>query len=213
MTMGAKKKDLVVLTADKNIEFTIRGILERRESLDIRRVEYDVFGHPGRDPGCLKGSHDYLRPFINRYDYALVVFDREGCGRENLSRIQIEKFVENELEKSGWNDRASVIVIDPELEMWVWSDSPHVESILGWKESKPCLRDWLKEMKFLDEGQIKPGRPKEAMEKVLCKVGKSKSSKIFHRLSQKVSLNRCSDLAFSKLKNVLQRWFNLSPNI
>jgi hypothetical protein len=30
---------------------------------------------------------------------------------------------------SGWENRAAAVVLDPELEIWVWSDSPEVEAV------------------------------------------------------------------------------------
>jgi len=78
------ESDLVVLTADKNMKFAIQGLLNRPESLGIRPVTAEVFIHPERDPGCLLRADAFLRPFVNRFVHAIVMFDREGCGREHL---------------------------------------------------------------------------------------------------------------------------------
>jgi hypothetical protein len=53
MSPAPRRKDLVVLAADKNTEFTVRGLLDSRTAaLGIRRVVFDVYPHPERDPGC-----------------------------------------------------------------------------------------------------------------------------------------------------------------
>jgi hypothetical protein len=199
-------KNLVILVADKYIEFAIKGVLSRRGSLRIRSISYDIYVHPGHDAGCRCYCWDFLRPFVNHYSYALVIFDREGCGDE-ASRENIELEVETKLAQSGWGEHASTIVIDPELEMWVWSDSPHVKSALGWANKHPDLRDWLKQKGFLSPDQLKPARPKEAVEEALREARKAKSSAIYYQLAQSVSLNRCIDPAFLKLKSILQKWF------
>ncbi len=202
-------KDLVILAADSNIESTLEGLLSRTPSLHIHPIQYKINVYQKRtDPGCYKRAHDFLRPFMKQYHYALVMFDREGCGHENLTREQLETSVEEQLYQSGWKNRAAAIVFDPELEIWVWSDSPHVATILGWKQQYSPLKNWLITQEFLSEDEVKPARPKEAMVAVLKTVSKKRSSKIYRQLAEKVSLERCSDPAFLKLKQTLQSWFS-----
>jgi hypothetical protein len=99
-------------------------------------------------------------------------------------------------------------VLEPELEIWVWSDSPHVAEILGWKNKQTDLKTWLIKKGFLQEGELKPSKPKESMEAVLKEVRKPRSSMLYRRLAEKVSFGRCSDEAFKKLKSTLQNWFS-----
>lgn len=202
------QKDLVILAADKNIEFTIRGLFSRPQALKIRSLEFDIFVHPEHDPGCFKKSDDFLRPFANSYQYGVVVFDKEGCGREKASRKDLEIEIEERLSKTGWNTRARAIVLDPELEVWVWSDSPQVDIVLGWDGKEPDLRTWLENEGRLKAHAAKPSRPKEALEAALRKVSKARSSARYAQLAQQVSFERCSDPAFLKLKAVLQSWFS-----
>jgi hypothetical protein len=206
--LSLPQKDLVVLVPDRNIEFTIKGLFSRNNSFGIRSFIYDIFAHPSHDSGCFGDCHSFLRPFINSYSHAMVIFDREGCGRESLlTREEIEVEVEQRLQQNGWGDRAVVIVIDPELENWVWSDSPHVDSVLGWENQNPNLRIWLKERGWWNDADIKPSRPKEALEDALHKVRKPRSSSIYLQLAEKVSFARCSDDSFIKLRTRLQEWF------
>lgn len=98
-------------------------------------------------------------------------------------------------------------MIDPELETWVWSESPHVDAALGWSGRSPDLRSWLTERGWLDSGNPKPRRPKEAVEKALWAIRKARSSAIYAQLARKVTVSGCVDPAFSKLKATLQTWF------
>lgn len=200
-------KDLVVLVADKNMECAIRGIVSRGRALAFRTVDFDIYVHPERDPGCLRKAHIFLRPFSESYAHALVAFDRQGCGREEQTRQDLESEVEGNLARSGWDDRAACVVIDPELEVWVWSDSPHVESVLGWEGQAPRLRDWLQQQELWLPAKPKPLQPKDCVEKALRRAGKPRSSSLYLRLARLVSMDRCSDGAFRKLKNTLSRWF------
>jgi hypothetical protein len=207
MTATDNGKDLVLLLADKNMQFAINGILSRPQSLSIRPVTWDTFVHPESDPGCLRRADAFLRPFVNQYRRAMVMLDREGCGRQHLPREELEAQVEESLARSGWDDRAAAVIIDPELENWVWSDSPEVERVLGWREQDMQLRQWLSGKEFLSAGSRKPPRPKEAMQEVLRFVRKPRSSSIYGELARRVGFNRCEDPAFHKLKNTLSVWF------
>jgi hypothetical protein len=204
------KTDLILLVADKNTASALEGILSRPQSLGIRAIRFEIHVHPESDPGCLKRSTDLLRLFANTCERGLVIFDREGCGQENQVRDELETQVRTNLAKNGWDDRAEVIVVDPELETWVWSDSPHVATELGWQNQKGPMRTWLCEQGYLDDvGDIKPNRPKEAMEAILRKTKTPRSSAIYNSLAAKVSFDRCQDPAFQKLKSTLHSWFGI----
>ena len=207
MSEGAAK-DLVCLVADKDLEQAIGALLQRPEALDIRPPIFDVFPHPEKDPGCCHHGVDFLRPFATRYRHALLVFDFEGCGREGKTSSELEQDLETDLSRNGWDDRARVIVIEPELEVWVWSDSPEVDAILGWSGKLPGLRAWLEQEGWLEAGAAKPERPKEAMEAALREARKPRSSATFRKLAETVSFQRCQDRKFLRLKQVLQRWFD-----
>lgn len=203
-------KDLVILAADKDTEFAVRGLLSRHHSLGISKPDYDLYVHSKHDPGCLIGSPDFLRIFVNSHHRALVIFDREGCGKENLSREEIERDVENRLTANGWDDRCSVIVLDPEVEIWVWSDSPHVDRILGWENRQPSLNEWMTNQGHIRPGDIKPSRPKEVFLQALRMSEIPKSSGLFQQLAKSVSLDGCIDPSFQKLRTLLRGWFPIS---
>jgi hypothetical protein len=204
---GVPTKDLIVLVADQDMLFSLRGLLSRPGSLGIRAVEYDVYPHPHHDPACLLEAHDFLRPFVRSYVHALVVFDREGCGQEHRTRDELEQIVEKHLTRNGWDDHAAAIAIDPELENWVWSNSPHVDLALGWKGRQPSLSEWLVQDGFVQVRYNKPARPKEAMEKALRMSKKSRSSSVFKLLAETVGVEGCADSAFNKFRETLKTWF------
>lgn len=122
----------------------------------------------------------------------------------------MEAKIEDNLSRTGWKDRSAAIVIDPELEVWVWSDSPVVEKQLKWSSRYPGLRDWLVSKGFLRADATKPSRPKEAVEAVLREVRLPRSSSLYRALAERVSLAKCTDRAFEKLRSTLQRWFGIS---
>lgn len=201
--------DLLVLTADKDTEFALKGLLGRHRALGIRPIQsVKILTHPRRDPAVFRDSHGFLRPFINQAKHALVVFDREGSGERSRDRAQMEMSVQAHLDGNGWSGRSAVVVIDPELESWVWSDSPAVDSVLGWPCGGRALRPWLTEKGLLSGA--KPSRPKEAVEAALRHSRTIRSSALYLSLAQQVSFERCTDPAFLRLRSVLSEWFRPS---
>ena len=76
------------------------------------------------------------------------MFDYEGSGREHRHQPQeLQETLNREFDRSAWGKRARAIVLSPELEAWVWSGSPHVDDVAGWKNRQPSLKQWLVERK------------------------------------------------------------------
>jgi len=200
-------KDLVCLVPDRNVEYGLRGLLERNISLGIREITYDIYVHPKRDPGILNGASDFLQEFSSIYSCGIVFIDYEGCGRENEKNpedISIE--IKNSLSQK-WGHRIEVIVFRPKLEIWLWVDSPHTANELGW-DNYPNLKDFLIQRGLWISGKLKPDRPKEAVEAALWKRKIPRSSSIYYNIAKKVSLERCTDASFHNFKSLLKRWFS-----
>jgi hypothetical protein len=201
--------DLVVLVPDRNMEQAVSRLLERPADVGIRPISHQVYVHSRRDPGCVREAHDFLRPFTRVYDYALVMFDHEGSGRETEQPAALAGQVRERLWRNGWSQRAGVVVLVPELEVWVWSASPHVESCLGWAGRQPSLRTWLEDRGHWPTDGPKPAHPKEALEAALYQVRKPRSSAVYAQLAQRVSLSGHTEPAFLDFVRMLQGWFAL----
>jgi hypothetical protein len=196
--------DLVVLVADKDIEYALRGLLRRPEALGIRRIATDFISHPQHDPGVFTTGHEVLRAYVRDYGHALVVLDAAWSGAPS-SASHVEQHIAARLWPM-WGDKAGVVCIDPEVEIWVWSNSPHVATILGW-QGIDQLRAWLLEQGFIEEGRIKPTDPKSAYLAALRAKRVSRSASNFEALGAKVSVERCTDAAFVRLCTLLRAWF------
>lgn len=204
----AQPRDLVVLAADKHISVSLDTLLDQRQDdLGIRKLSYQTFRHSGKDPGCRIKAAEFLRPFNRQYNYALVVFDRRGCGSPDLPE-EIQKNVETDLSRNGWSNRSKVIVIDPELEAWVWSRCSKVAEVLGWGTDFELLQRWLSDKGLWPARCTKPQDPKRALEKVLRhKKKQPRSSALFKKLAASIQFNTCRDTAFKELKRTLRTWF------
>ena len=160
--------------------------------------------HPRRDPGCYHEAHEFLRPFRESYRHALVAFDRAWEGAPAQDALDLERDVRQRLGGDGWAD---VVVIEPELEAWVWSDSPHVDECLGWRDRNPDLRSWLQQQALWTEGHAKPTDPKAAVARALRTVNLPRSSAIYGNLARRVSVERCADASFARVRARLGEWF------
>ncbi len=201
------RKDLVVLVADKDMEQALKGLLVRPEALNIRAIRADIFVHPQHDPACAQHGVAFLSRFAEQYHYGLLMFDHEGSGREPIPIQELQAKLNHKFQDSPWTDRARVIILSPELETWVWADSPHVDDVIGWKGKTPTLRQWLIAQGWLQQGQAKPDRPKEAFEAALRETRTPRSSSLYQQIANSVSLRRCQDTSFLEFQNILRNWF------
>jgi hypothetical protein len=201
-------KDLIVLVADKNMEFLMRGLLPRVSIIEhTREFSYDIIVHPYRDPGVLLESHDFLRPFTDKFSFAISMLDFSGCGQEEQSRNILEQQIENNLFRSGWNERACAIVIYPELENWLWVNEVRISEAISWENGRG-IYEWLHNNGWKNADNPKPDHPKEAFEAILRLSNTPRSSAIYLDISSKASYQNCQDTAFHKLINRIKVWFS-----
>lgn len=204
-------KDLWILVADADIEATMRGLLTHRQAaLGIRSIEFTIMRHLQRDPGCRRQAVSTARGYLNDHKYALVLFDKVGSGDEGAERQRIQHAVEGDLRRSGWGNRSKAIVIEPELETWVWSASANVGKVLGWNEGTGVLRDWLRDHHLWPEDEAKPPDPKSALRRAMRVKNRSPTAVTFMTLARRVGLSACEDPAFREVRETLQGWFPAS---
>lgn len=206
MTAKEYRKDLVVLVADADMAEAVRGLLRRPESLGIGKLAWQVVTHAMHDPGCRAVAPVQLRSFQNDFKRAVVMFDHSRCG-DPRPREVIQREVEVGLMRHGWRNPAKAIVIEPELEAWVWSRSRHVPELLGWTAGYPALRSWLERNGLWRTGESKPIDPKGAMRRALRQMNLQSSARRFAELADAVSLRRCSDPASNEFARTLRKWF------
>jgi hypothetical protein len=198
-------KDLVLLVADKNAHFALKGALGRPEALGIRPIEFEFRVHPGRDGGTRRTGPEVLALERRRFRHALLVLDFEGCGTDLPNATALEAQLDGRL-STHWKEAAKSIVIEPELDVWVWGADNAVEAIIEWPAGK-SVREWLRERGFTFEANEKPTRPKEALEAALRIPGLPRSSALYQTIAEKISLRRCGDEAFIRLRKQLLGWF------
>ncbi len=198
-------KDLVLLVADKNAKYALQGALSRPKALGIREIEIDFVVHSGKDGGARKTGPDLLALQRRRFRHALLVLDFEGSGTALPDAVSLEAELDKRLELQ-WDQGAKSIVIEPELDVWVWGSDHAIENALEWPPGEH-LREWLRRKDFSFVRNDKPGRPKESLEAALRELAKPRSSVLYQMIAEKISLKKCSDAAFIRLRKQLTTWF------
>lgn len=207
------KRDLFLLVPDIDIEnILVTLFCDRTQALNIDlhfSKDEDILRYNKRDSGCYRDAAELLRKKQPDYKHGLACFDLHGSGAGDKTRAEIEKELEDQFFRNGWPDgSAAAIVIDPEIEMWMWSRSAEVPRIFGWGSHREDLDAFLRKQNLLDPDQIKPSRdPKAALECALREKRKPRVAALYKEVAQKVSLNHCNDPAFKKLRCLLQKWF------
>lgn len=214
--MIADAGDVVVLVADKDLEEAAAALLRRTDDLGLGSFRFEVRRHPNHDGGCRTGAANFLRPFLRRYRRSLVLFDRDGCG-SSLSREEIQDGVEADLSRNGWADRTKAVVIDPELEAWVWGDLARTSRILGWEEDAAGLRRWLRSRSLWERHGAKPSDPKTAMRTAMEHAPRGRrrkrSARIFAEIASSAAVDDCRDAAFNELVRTLRTWFPRAADV
>lgn len=197
-------KDLVVLVADKSMQFALRGALGRPEAMGIRSFQPEFIVHPNRDGGVRRTGTDILRLKRHTAEFALLLLDYEGCGAE-CSPAELEADLDRRLARD-WGARAKAIVIAPELEVWMWGSDNSLETCLGW--NRPTrVREWLAGRGFEFSADGKPRCPKESLEAALKELKLPRSAALYEEIAASISLRRCRDTSFRRLREQLIRWF------
>ena len=207
-------RDCWFLVADKNMEGMLKGFFSRdvfHRAMGCGHFDFDwrqdlLVAHGQNDPGLYTRANEFLQPYARTHRHAVVIVDADWSG--SPGRDAIQQRLNQHLLNAGWLDGSGcAVVIDPELENWVWQDSLHVCSALGSDMKFAALRAALEAKGFWQPNEAKPDRPKEAVEWVLRQSRMGRSSAIYQDLATRVTAKGCTDQAFHTLKNALLRWF------
>jgi len=138
----------------------------------------------------------------------VMILDYEGSGAEGTTATPSAQHLEDRLDAelaADWGDNGKAIVVDPEVDVWMWGAESHIRRTVSWQDHVG-IREWLVQRGFDFDGS-KPRRPKEAIEAVLRHACVPYSSAHYRAIAQRVSLARCEDRAFQRLRACLVSWF------
>jgi hypothetical protein len=188
VTSGPPKRDVVFLVADGGMEQMLRGFLGRPQfhrGLRCGAFAFDpaedVFVAPAKDPGVYGTAHKLLEPFQERHYRAVVMLDAEWEGSPGA--VAIREHIAGQLVAS-WSEFA-VVVIDPELEAWIWQDNPHIAKVFGCPDD---FRKILAASGHWPEDALKPPDPKAALDHLRRRYRIRAFNASFGKLAGKISV-------------------------
>lgn len=198
------------------MQYALKGLFERQGfhlSIGCRHFAFDLAKDSRKvanhDPDVYKNAARYAGPIRATHRHLVVMLDNDFDSSPGAMAIRDE--VSDDLIRSGWQeDTFAVIVIDPELEVWLWQESPHVDDALSFDAARfdaPNLREWLANRRLWLPGDEKPHDPKHAFTETLRRASRPLSATIFETVARNVSLKHCTDPAFNTLCESLRRWF------
>lgn len=202
--------DLVILAADQQIAASMEVLLSRPQALKISEITFESVVHPGKDPGVYSDPCRLLDGYRRDASRALVLLDCAWEGAPPGGKPAIESHVTGLFTLRGYGDWAAVVAIDPELEAWFWSSSPHSAGAIDWPDSSISdLRGWLQQQQLWGETDPKPADPKAALQAACRQSGVPLSAAVFRHVAEHASVRRCTDESFGKLRQTLTQWFPL----
>jgi hypothetical protein len=200
------QRDVVFLVADGAMQQVLVGFLgrpHRYRSLGCGPFAFereDIVVAPNRDPGVYGYTRELLRPFEKSHQRAVVMLDAAWDGSPGAGAIRAE--IEAAL--VDFRSQSAVIVIDPEIEAWIWQDNPHVAAAF---KCRSDIREVLRRSGHWPDGQPKPPDPKAALDYLRKRHGADRSNAAFRRLAEQISVGACVDPAFGRLRDALRTWF------
>ena len=202
-----KIPSLIILVADLDIENCVREVILRlQSSKEVLPFQFKIVRHPLRDPGCYSNPQEYLRSYLHSHQFGMVLLDRDGSGKEKEASDVIESTIASKLDRNGWMGRSACMVIEPEIENWLWVASDAVAKILGWSEMS-ALRAYLESNGFWPNDISKPPKPKEAIQFAMRKSGTRFTPAIHQSIAAKASFKSCSSPSFQKFKDTIVHWY------
>jgi hypothetical protein len=216
--MTGHERDCLFFVADAAMAdvidgFMSRGHIDRRIGCRQFAFEFEKDLLVGSklggytDGGVHMHCHRLLQEngYMESHRRLVVMLDQQFGGERPAAGIRAETL--GRLCSNGWgDDRADVIVIDPELEVWIWQDSPHVANAVGYSGIASFRESVLNDQEWPD-GRDKPLRPKELFQQLCRRHRTPYSSALYRDVVKRVSVRNCNDPAFQQLVETLQRWF------
>jgi uncharacterized protein (DUF924 family) len=119
--------------------------------------------------------------------------------------------VQAQLNQNTLKDCSKALVINPELEIWLWQDQTAIASEFGVKEKKlmQWLTDWQqKQHRALTVQELLRQFPKEAFEAVCRQAREKPRAALYERIASRANPDLWSgESSFRQMRRTLRRWF------
>lgn len=207
-------RDCMFYVADANMAEAFKGFLSRsqfHQSLGCGPFQFDSLHDIARaegktDGGLWRHAGGLCKGYLQTHRKLVICLDRDFGGSPGQAKIRSD--IEGQLAAAGWQPGDFIVlVIDPELEQWIWQDNIHVQNALNHAGSE-SLRTKLLATGEWPAGAAKPLDPKGTLERIVREnLRGNRSSALYSKITSKVSVGGCRDGEFIALKQQLSIWF------
>jgi len=190
--MDKDKKDLSIARYEVEI-----GLERESNEIGFNHETLWLYSEPKEPPATTRVLFPELKQEVGS------IFMRQGRGR----RAAINK-------KKGGNDNYYPDTSKPYKPSYRLGRTRSALANIPADNNSFPVGIWFRDMleKLADHGyeldpHLKPLRPKEALEELMVYLSEPRSSILYERVTSRISLERCVDPAFNRLKAKLQAWF------
>ncbi|WP_153188653.1 hypothetical protein [Candidatus Magnetaquicoccus inordinatus] len=145
-------RDLYVMTADADAEAVLRRVLQRHQSLGIRKVDVEVERYVGRDAGVVKEGPALLKLRKGQFAKVMLIWDHHGSGKEQEPAAQVQQHISAKMENESWSGHYLAQVLVPELEEWLWHNPEAIGKHL--QVDEPLLQEWQQQFAAKKEMEV-----------------------------------------------------------
>ncbi len=200
--------DLFVVMEGRRDRAVMEAVLNRPYDLGIQPITYEF---DLRFSAVRTGGPDAGRERRGEFRYVICLWDHQGSGEENKPPSRVQGEVQARLNRNTLKGFSKALVIDPELEIWLWRDRTAIASILEVDENR--LTEWLNDWRQAQFPKqtvetLLQQFPKEALEEVMRRAGEKPDAALYGRITAIANLQRWSkEPSFRRLCSTLRKWF------
>ncbi len=211
-------RDVIFHLADQHMEAGFRAFFARADwhhvlgcdqfTIDADS-ERDIYRKGGyTDGGLWKHAHTNLTPFKEEYRRAVIVLDADFEPHPGSETLQAD--ISRNMLAAGWEENSfCVVVIDKELEAWLWAPNLNVAKAFGHNDFEQ-MRAALAAKQLWDDGAPKPNDLKRARDLAAKLGGKRTGSPIFRGVFGGISkraCDLCQEEGFTSMRAAIRTWF------
>lgn len=193
--------DLVALFSDLEMQKLFEALIERGQTQGrdcTRPFRWRSLRDPRRDT-VWRQPEGPLAPFLRMSCRFLILWDRQGAGREDVGPSELEEQAVNRLENAGIpRDRILAVALDPELECLFRRVWPRVKELIAAERGAVAPGD----LEILAEAQrshfqlrafeqfddVLSSHPKEIFEALVRLVRLRRAAPLYQKIGAQVSL-------------------------
>lgn len=200
-----------MIVAGRKDEVVLKAVLKRWQELGIRPIIFEI-NRRGSDSIVVREGAMQARIRAREFKHFLCLWDHKDSGKGNEPPSQVQDELQEHLNRRRLQNREKALVIDPELEIWLWQDKKAIARVLGisQKQLARCLNRWQSAnfpKRTLE--QILSKFPKEALEEVCQEAREKLTAALYQRIAHTADLSLwASEQGFQQLCQTLLNWFS-----